>query len=129
MSQIEPYIHKAVESIEVAEMLIQQGYYDISASRSYYAMFYLAEVLLFTKGLAYSSHSAVIAAFGKEFAKPNLLAPEHHRNLRDGFETRQIGDYSLDACVSEEKARNVLNWAKEFLVAAKEYLASQDNVT
>jgi uncharacterized protein (UPF0332 family) len=70
-----------------------------------------------------SSHAAVIAAFGREFAKTNLLAPEHHRNLRDGFETRQIGNYSFETSVSEEKAKHVLNGDKEFFAAAKDYLA------
>jgi uncharacterized protein (UPF0332 family) len=129
MNQINALIQKSEENIEVAEMLLQKSYYDISASRSYYAMFYLAEALLFSKDLAFSSHSAVIAAYGREFAKTNLMSPEHHRNLRDGFETRQIGDYSFEASVSEEKAAQILKGAKEFLIAAKEYLASQDMVS
>ena len=66
MSPINFLLQKAGESIDVAELLIHQGFYDISASRSYYAMFYIAEALLFSKGLAFSSHSAVIAAFGRE---------------------------------------------------------------
>ncbi len=123
MSQINLLIQKAGDNIEAAEMRPHQGYYDISASRAYYAMFYLAEALLFSKGLSFSSHSAVIAAYGREFAKTNLLPPEHHRSLMDGFETRQIGDYSLEISVSEEKAQRILKEAKEFFVAAKEYLA------
>ncbi|MBN1148712.1 MAG: HEPN domain-containing protein [Anaerolineales bacterium] len=126
MSQVKFLFQKASESIEAAELLIQQGFFDISASRSYYAMFYLAEALLFSKGLAFSSHSTVIAAFGKEFAKPKLLAPEHHRNLRDAFETRQVGDYSFETSISGEKAARVLSWAKELLADAEEYIASQD---
>jgi len=126
MSQINALVEKASENITVAEMLLQQGHYDISASRAYYAMFYLAEALLYSKGLAFSSHSAVIAAYGREFAKTNLLAPDHHRSLRDGFETRQIGDYSFEARVSEDKAKQVLEGAKAFFAAAKEYLPAQN---
>jgi uncharacterized protein (UPF0332 family) len=46
--------------------------------------------------------------------------------LRDGFETRQIGDYSLETSVTEDKAKEVLMGAKAFFGAAKEYLASQE---
>jgi hypothetical protein len=35
MSQIDALIHKADENIEAAEVLLQKGYFDISASRSY----------------------------------------------------------------------------------------------
>ena len=35
-----------------------------AASRAYYAMFYAAEALLQSRGLAFSKHSAVHAAFG-----------------------------------------------------------------
>jgi uncharacterized protein (UPF0332 family) len=125
MNQVDVLVQKADENIEVAEMLLHQGHFDISASRAYYAMFYLAEALLFSKGLSFSSHSAVIAAFGREFAKTNLIAPRHHRSLRDGFETRQIGDYSFETTVSREKAAQVLKGATEFFTAAKEYLAAQ----
>lgn len=68
-------IRKAKDNLEAAELLIEEGFIDIAASRAYYAMFYLPEVLLMRKGLSYSSHSAVIAAFGKEFAKTGELSP------------------------------------------------------
>jgi uncharacterized protein (UPF0332 family) len=125
MSQVSSLISKAGENIEVADLLLNQGFYDISASRAYYAMFYVAEALLLSRNLAYSSHAAVIAAYGREFAKTNILAPEHHRSLRNAFETRQVGDYSLEYSVSEETAARVLGWAVDFLTDAKEYLATQ----
>lgn len=61
-----------------------------------------------------NQNNALIAAYGKEFAKTKLMSPEHHRNLRDGFETRQIGDYSFEASVSEEKAAQILKGPKSF---------------
>jgi uncharacterized protein (UPF0332 family) len=36
-------------------------------------MFYIAEAFLEGKGLSFSKHSAVIAAFGREFAKTQLV--------------------------------------------------------
>jgi uncharacterized protein (UPF0332 family) len=70
MNQDERYLlEKAKENIKAAELLLSQGFEEISASRAYYAMFYLAEALLHSRDLSFSSHSAVIAAFGKEFLK------------------------------------------------------------
>ncbi len=64
--QIQAIIHKAQSSLEAAQMLADQGYFDFAASRIYYAMFYTTEALLLHRGLSFSSHSAVLAAYGKE---------------------------------------------------------------
>jgi uncharacterized protein (UPF0332 family) len=85
-------------------------------------MFYIAEALLFSKGLAYSSHSAVTTAYGKEFAKTNLLRPDFHRYLIEAFETRQVSDYEIDVDITENRSTEILEQAKAFLVAAKAYL-------
>lgn len=57
-------LEKACENIRAARILIQENLADIAASRAHYAMFYIAEVLLLNRGLAFSSHSAAIAAYG-----------------------------------------------------------------
>ena len=129
MNQIEILVQKADENIQVADMLLHQGHFDISVSRAYYAMFYLAEALLFTKGLTFTSHSALIAAFGREFAKTKLIAPRHHRSLRDGFETRQIGDYGFEIPISKEKAAQILEGAMDFYADTKKYLAAQGKIS
>jgi hypothetical protein len=85
-------------------------------------MFYLAEALLLSRGLAYSSHSAVIAAYGKEFARSKELSPKFHRNLIAAQDTRQIGDYGVEKSVSDQDAEQIIVWAEEFYQATEEYL-------
>lgn len=48
MNQVERLLAKAKENIAAARLLQKQGYSDIAASRAYYAMFYVAEALLYT---------------------------------------------------------------------------------
>lgn len=62
-------LDKAADSLEAARLLEEQGYYDFSASRAYYVMFYAAEALLLARGLSFSSHAATIANYGKEYSK------------------------------------------------------------
>ena len=92
---IGPILEKAQESLAAAELLLQQGFTDFAASRAYYAMFYVAEALLLQRGLTFSSHSAVLAAFGKEFARTKELDPVYHRFLILAQEYRQQGDYNF----------------------------------
>jgi uncharacterized protein (UPF0332 family) len=115
-------LDKALESIQAAETLKRDRYFSFSASRAYYALFYIAEALLIEKGLSYSSHSAVIAAFGKEYARTKIMAPYFHRYLLDAQDMRNMGDYSINPSIDEKQVDDVLAWANEFLITAQQYL-------
>lgn len=122
MEEVRALVRKAEESLDVARVLLDRGNFGFSASRSYYAMFYLAEALLLIQGLSFSKHSAVIAAFGRVFVKTGLMEGKFHAYLRKGFETRQVGDYEPMEKISEETARLALQRAHEFLEAARNSL-------
>jgi uncharacterized protein (UPF0332 family) len=85
-------IKKARDSVQAAKVLANDGFYDFAASRAYYSMFYVAEAFLLAKGLSFSSHYAVIAAFGQHFAKTEVVPAESHRYLIDGQDKREVGD-------------------------------------
>ncbi len=93
----EGLLQKAYRNIRSAKLLVGDGDFDTAVSRAYYAMFYVAEALLLSKGLAYSKHSAVIAAFGREFVGAGLMSPEFHANLRAASEARNISDHCCPA--------------------------------
>lgn len=108
-------LRTARESLSAARLLLESRYFGFAASRAYYAMFYVAEAFLEGEELAFSKHAAVIAAFGKEFAKSGRVAPEFHRFLTRAFELRRDGDYGGTNAVSEEDARQTLDHAARFL--------------
>ena len=60
----------SASSFEAAKLLLKEGFSGYSASRSYYAMFYIAEAFLEGDKMSFSKHSAVFSAFGREFADP-----------------------------------------------------------
>ena len=124
-SEIQYLLKLADESHEVAKVLIDKCFIRFSAAQSYYTIFYLAQALLLSKELTFSSHSAVVAAYGKEFAKTGLLEPKFHRYIIDAEKRRQIGHYGDEGEeVSEEEARESLQWAEEFMQAVKNYLGA-----
>ena len=85
-------------------------------------MFYIAEALLLRRGLHFSKHSAVIAAYGKEFSRTGDLDPKFHEYLIKSQEVRLTGDYDYTETVTEDSANQILLWAGEFLAAAKDFL-------
>ncbi len=119
-------LDKAQDSIEAAEGLMNMGKAEFSAGRSYYAMFYTAEALLYENGLEFKQHGQVIGAYGLHFAKTKILDPKYHRWLVDGFDTRVSGDYSVDTGIDNELVADMINQAKDFLMDAKTYLLKKD---
>jgi len=120
---IQHFLRLADESHEVANGLIDMGHPRFSAAQSYYTIFYLAQALLLTKGLTHPSHSAVVAAYGKEFAKTGLLDPKFHRYIIDAQKLRQIGHYGDESEeVTDGQARESYQWAEEFKQAVEAYL-------
>jgi len=121
----DPYpaiLAKARESLQAAKLLLDQGYYDFSASRAYYSMSYTAEALLLDRGLSFSSHAAVIANFGKDYSKSGEMDPKFHKYLIAAQDLRSQGDYSYHPGVSQVKAEEAISWAEEFIEVATAYL-------
>ena len=120
--EIQHLLNLAEESHQVAGVLREKGFIRFSAAQSYYTIFYLAQAMLLSKGLTYSSHSAVVAAYGKEFAKTKALDPKFHRYIIDAEVVREVGHYGeMHEEVTEKQANNSFRWAEEFMQAVKQY--------
>ena len=125
--EISALLDKARESIGAARLLHEGGFDGPAVSCAYYAMFYCAQALLLQRGQSFSKHSAVIAAFGKEFAATQQLDRKFHRYLLDAFEQRQRADYDYLAEIPAEEAEEQIHRAEEFLGVVETYLSSSGN--
>jgi uncharacterized protein (UPF0332 family) len=81
-------------------------------------MFYVAEAFLEGGGLSFSKHSAVISAFGREFARTNRIPSEFHRYLIEAQALRNTGDYGQFNAVTEPQAAEQIERAEQFLAIA-----------
>jgi uncharacterized protein (UPF0332 family) len=108
----------ARDSLAAARLLLEGGYPGYAASRCYYAMFYVAEAFLESEGLAFSKHSAVIAAFGQYFARTSRVPVEFHRFLLESQELRHAADYGGDP-ITPELAQTQMDRVEQFLRLAE----------
>lgn len=115
---------KARQSFSAARLLLENGYSDYAASRAYYTMFYIAEAFLAGVGMSFSSHSAVISAFGREFARTNRVPVEFHRFLIDAQDLRNAGDYGQLNAVTVEQANEQITHAEQFLELAQNLIGT-----
>ena len=121
--EMKALLKKAQDSIKGARILFDDELYGFSASRAYYAMFYLVSAILLTKEMSFSKHQAVVASFGQHFVKTKLFEQKFHQYLVEAFEQRQIGDYEPLEEITKETAQKSIDHALEFLKAVKDYLS------
>jgi hypothetical protein len=122
MREIDSLIKRANRYLKSAEILLVEGDYESSVSRTYYAMFYAAQAALLTKNLSSSSHKGVISEFGKHFIKTGIFPREMGRELNRAFEKRQLGDYEYTFVISEDEAEEVLANGKKFVEEIVQHL-------
>lgn len=122
MKEIDDLMDKAERSLHTAEYALGTGDYGSCASRGYYAMFFMAEAALFSRGLTGSSHKGVISLFGEHLAKTGILERYLGNALNDAYDKRLVGDYAVDRIVTKREAEELLDAAQDFVRKVKDYL-------
>ena len=124
MSQIQALIEKARRYLRSVQLLIRDGDYDSAVSRSYFAMFYSAQAALLKKKMTFTSHKAVISAFGRYFVKTGVFEKRLGRDLNIIFDERQLSDYESNSSISEDNARHAFESARGFVDQVADWLKS-----
>ena len=125
MKEIESLFQRAKKYVSSADLLLKAKDFESSVSRSYYAMFFVAEAALLSRNVAASSHKGVIAEFNRVFIRGGELPNELGRSLAVAFEKRQLGDYEATPVISREEARAVLAEAKKFVKRLAAFLGQK----
>ncbi|MFH1448056.1 MAG: HEPN domain-containing protein [Candidatus Micrarchaeota archaeon] len=86
--------------------------------QAYYSMFHVAKALVLSKGYREKSHICLSIALKSLFV--DKLEQRHYEHFRDCMGLRMDADYG--SVYSSETARDVIVWAREFLVVAKKIL-------
>lgn len=115
-------LDKARRSLLAARRLAADGDLDFAVSRAYYAMFYMAQAFLLSRDLRFGKHSAVIAAFGQQFAKDDEVLREFHHGLIEAQEARNASDYQVGLNLSQDDVRAQLDRTERFLQLAERTL-------
>ena len=120
--EVQKLLAKSQRSLDAATELVQKEFPEFAVSRAYYAMFYIAESFLISDGFSYSSHAAVIAAFGQYFAKTGRVPTKFHRYLIDAQAQRTLADYDTNSIASQEDVEEILDQAQALLAIALQSL-------
>jgi uncharacterized protein (UPF0332 family) len=120
--EIELEFKRALETIEDCEVAINNGRYNNSINRSYYAVFHATKALLLKKGIVTESDRGALQFFGKEYIKTGEFNSGISKILYSLFDDRENADYDVkvnftkeDALINILKAKNFIKECENFL--------------
>jgi len=122
LNEITSLLKRADRYHASSELLIKDGDFESSVSRSYYAMFFSAQAALLSKNLSFSSHKMTISAFGENFVKKGIFSKEMGKNFNKAFDRRQMSDYYHDFIIDKKEAVEIFRNSKVFVETVKHFL-------
>lgn len=110
-------LDQAKQDVATAKHDLERNALRAAASRAYFAMFNVASSLLLEKGLSFSKHTAVVAAYGEHFAGKEGIPLKSHRYLHDALDkhNRGIDDFDFDVNVNPHVILKQIEHAELFL--------------
>ena len=84
---------KAKETLQEAQIMLENKKFIAAVNRIYYAVFYEVFALLLIKELSSSKHSGVRSLFNKEFIKTGIISEKYGEFYNRVFSFRQRADY------------------------------------
>ncbi len=116
-------MNRSEESVQAAEIMLQNEMFTFAMNRIYYAMFYAVQAFLVLRGVSFSKHGPVKAYFNRELIKPGILPMELGRLYNKAFEYRQKFDYIDFTEPDRDMVVIYLANARRFVAEMKIYIA------
>ena len=118
-----PFLEKAIENTEAAELCLNAGHTNACVNRVYYSMYQAALASLIHYNYASvkgdNRHDWVQSEFAKRLIKERKIYPGLQGYLTQAIELRIQADYQ-EKNVSQKQARRLLSKAKQFFNTIKE---------
>jgi uncharacterized protein (UPF0332 family) len=108
-------IQRAKETLLEAKTLFENGFYNASVNRLYYACYYSVIALLVKHGIAVQTHAGVKKIFGLHFIVTGKLPSKLGKFYNQLFNDRITGDYDDFILYDKEMLDELLPMVKDFI--------------
>jgi len=95
------YLSKCDETLNDARLTRDQGRWNASANRLYYALFHAITALFVSDGMPVHSHNGMKIKFGKEYVLTGLATDEEGKLLSKMETMRERADYDATFTATE----------------------------
>ena len=123
LSQVR-YDH-ALECLDAAKSLLENGNYKSAANRSYYAIFHAMRAVLALNEIDMRHHSGIISEFRKLYIKTGVFETRLSQIISVLFDTRTESDYDDFFVISKAEVVEQTENAEYFLQVIKADLDQQ----
>ena len=115
----------ALECLDAAKSLLENGNYKSAANRSYYAIFHAMRAVLALNEIDMRHHSGIISEFRKLYIKNGVFETRLLQIISELFDTRTESDYDDFFVISKAEVVEQTENAEYFLQVIKAYLDQQ----
>ena len=120
----ERLLGKAELKLGAARELYNKGFFEDSASRSYYAMFHAARAALARVGVTTKTHEGTVSEFGRVLVLGGVFPRDLGRALAEAKAARETYEYSATMEIASDEAEAILRDAERFVSQVKSRLRS-----
>jgi uncharacterized protein (UPF0332 family) len=115
-------IKQAEETIDDADILIENERYRAAINRIYYGMFYSLMPLGLAHQFETSKHMQLIGWFNKNFIHKGLIDERYGKIINQAHNFRSKGDYEFYVEFDKETVEAFYNDMQDFIFRIKQYL-------
>src|SRR5256885_15445367 len=101
-----------------------KGFFEDSASRSYYAMFHAARAAITKAGVTTRTHEGTVSEFGRRLVLKGIFPRDLGRALAEAKAARETYEYSATMEIASDEAEALLRDAERFVSQVKSQLKS-----
>ncbi|HWY28184.1 MAG TPA: HEPN domain-containing protein [Candidatus Sulfotelmatobacter sp.] len=123
-SLAEKLLGKAEVKLGAARELFVGGFFEDSASRSYYAMFHAARAALTKVGVTTRTHEGTVSEFGRRLVMEGVFSRDLGKALAEAKAARETYEYSATMEIERGEAEALLRDAENFVAQVKSKLRS-----
>jgi uncharacterized protein (UPF0332 family) len=122
---VEDVMEKAERYVSSARLLHDDGDNISAVSRAYYAMFFMARVLLKEKDVEPKTHAGIVNQFGLHMVKNGPVEARYGSLFRQVQQLREMGEYAESMHeISASEAAEIIAAAGNFVERMREELLS-----
>ena len=116
------WFKKALDAEASARLEFEAGHLGFAVNRLYYAVFYCVSAALAAENSKYGRHSAVRAAFNRDFVNSGKATTEQGRLYNRLFDDRQEADYTPLREFARDDVAARLEQVKSFLEHFRQFV-------
>ncbi len=115
-------LERALDDLESAQILLDNGKYKAANNRAYYACFHAVDAVLALEPAAFKKHKDTLAYFNKNYVHTGIFPGDIGRRIARLEVIRHKSDYDTFYIAGREEAALQIETAREVTEKVRQYL-------